>query len=305
MKYRASGAAPTDAGEDENLQAVLRDIESSLSDLDRRLADAAPRQTPQTAPQPRPREGIGDPATPACPESATTSPACTKAEADSEASDLLAEMEREAAAKARGANDHLAAFGPRISGALQRIFEFLHPFCQYANTLRPQIARPYRLDSSAIFADLQWQEAYADRRRQDLREKALIDHVSFNLRLAAPKPVTVVRRWDGLASLRNEIHLLNLRSLEEMELNDKPLQEYVAVRLAPDFPVQLNFRGDYEEGRIEILGRNFEGFSISAFVVAPEQVDRVFLDGLGRYLLGQTNALPPAMTHIHYVPNPR
>lgn len=217
---------------------------------------------------------------------------------------LLAELEREVAAlsQERSAQQDDLKQSMLLHEALSRIFSFLHQMSRHANQLQPEISRNYRLDSRTAYTGLRWQGAFTDSRKQDSSERSFLSHVSFRVRLVAPQPVTLTRRWNQLDVLKRDLHILNLRVLDESGFDMRSEQELVEVQLAPDFPVQISFKGNYREQRIDVLSRNLEGFYISAFILERNQVDQAMLDGLGRFLLSRIDALPEAFRRINYIP---
>jgi hypothetical protein len=281
-----------DPNADEDVRALMADIEASIDDLDRRLE--AERQQPARKPaQENPRYATpGRPALPVINAEGSTPPEAI------EASNFLAELEREAAEKC-GSGDaetlESEARARRLHEALGRIFHFLNLFCRHTNALAPTIGRSYRLDSQITFADLAWHEATVRFRRQGLSEQALIDHVVFGVHLVAPAPITVKKRWDQIEALKKEMHLLALKTADDVGFDDKPQQEHVDVTLAPDLPVQLTFRANYKRNRVDLFSRNLDGFGVAVFVCAPEDVTQQMLDGLGRFLLSRADKLPLAL----------
>lgn len=188
----------------------------------------------------------------------------------------------------------------QIHDALSAIFSFFNKVSNYANELEPEINRPYHLDARTSFRKLRWHGAFADYRKRDLTEKAYMAHVSFRVRLIAARPVPITRRWDAMPALKKELGILELRAMDEEIFATKPEQEFLTLELAPDFPVQIVFQGNYEARRIDVISRNLEGFAISAFELDPAKVGDAFLDQLGRLLLGRSDKLPDEFKRVNY-----
>ena len=70
------------------------------------------------------------------------------------------------------------------------------------------------------------------------------------------------------------------------------------ARLAPDFPVQIRFQGNYAETDIGVLCRNIDSFGVTANKLMPEDVTLEFLDSLGFFLLGRSDKLPVQMKRV-------
>ena len=281
--------APTptlDPNGDEDIRALLADIDASLGDLDRRIEAGRPSERKSIVETVR-RAGQ--------PELPTVAPEATAPLAATEASTFLAELEREASAKHGGGDAEAMeseARARRLHEALGRIFHFLNLLCRHANALTPAIRRSYKLDTQIAFADLTWHDATVRFRRQGLSEQALMDHVVFGVHLLAPTPITVSKRWDQIEALKKEMHLLALQTADGIDFDDKPQQEHVVVTLAPDLPVQLTFRANYKRNRVDLFSRNLDGFGVGVFVCNPEEVTQQLLDDLGRFLLSRSDRLP-------------
>lgn len=216
---------------------------------------------------------------------------------DSNGSSLLAELAGEATSKLRAMQSETQdkeARTQRLHASLSKIFQFFHAFSGHVNNIAPIISRPYNLDSSTAYTSLKWQSAFTDSRKQDLSDTAVLDHVTFCVRLLSPEPAIVTRRWNQFETLKKELDVFGLRALDDLDklLHNKSQQETFSVRLAPDFLLKIIFQGNYDEGLIDIKGNNFDGFGITTFKLNPENVTKELLDDTGRFLIGRTGSLP-------------
>ena len=217
-------------------------------------------------------------------------------------SGLLAELAREMEEKLgskRSAEQDSQAKAQRLHEALGRIVKFLNPLVKYMNSMEPEINRSYCLDARTVYTHLKWRDASVDYRKQDLSSTALLGHIMFSVNLYAPEPVLVTRPWTQHEILKKELHSLRLRVLDELDLDiKKTKQEWLQVRLAPDFPVQIKFQGNYDEYYIDVLSRNIETFGIAVFRLKPEAVTPGMLDDLGSFLIGRKDRLPTALLRV-------
>lgn len=269
------------------------DLGASMADIEQRLAEAR-RNTAHERIEPAPQPQL------ATAPAAVTAPAPPPAPQTSAfESSFLAELAKEAAQKqdARlSATQELQARSQRLHEALSRVIGFFTPLIQFANKMEPEISRSYRLDARTAYSQLKWRGAFLDVRKQDLSATALLAHATFSVTYSAPEPVLVTRPWDQLEALKAELGSLNLKVMDEAELDSKrPKQEWLQVRLAPDFPVHLRFLANYDKGHIDVLSRNLLAFGISSFRLQPEDVTSAMLDDLGRVLLSRADKLPAAL----------
>lgn len=183
-----------------------------------------------------------------------------------------------------------------MGDALKRIASFFLPFIRHANDVEPMINRIYCFDARTIYSNLKWQNAIIESRKQSLSEDAHIDYVALSVNLCAPEPVRLKRPWGALETLKKELHHLRLRVIDDMEtVTKKPKQEWLEAQLAPDFPVQMRFQGNYAENRIDVMCRNIETFGVTSFKLELVDVTPAFLDSLGLYLIGRSDRLPLQM----------
>jgi hypothetical protein len=298
--------------------------EETLKELDRRLEmpDELPykpldpyRNVPRGPTQALDSSALVFPAAPAkssAPSIAKSSvPSVAKPDRLPQSSDeggaigFLAELEQEVAAlnQEGTSSAEYRRKSQQVHEALFSIFTFLNQMSRHANVLAPEISRPYRLDVQTEYTGLRWQDAFVSFRKQSMSENAFLSHVSFRVRLVAQDPITMVRRWDLLDPLKRDLHILDVRIVDELCLTKKPGQEFVELKLAPDFPVQLHFKGNYATHRIDVISRNLEGFGILAFDLDIGSVNQTLLDELGRFLLCRSNELPEALHRVTYKPN--
>lgn len=180
-----------------------------------------------------------------------------------------------------------------VHSALERVLNFFIPLVQHVNTVGPAIKRIYRLDARSVYANLKWQGAAVNSKKQSMSESALLSHVSFNVKLVAPEPVALKRPWGQFDALIKELHHLKIRALDDLfEMQKRPRQEWLETTLDPELPVQITFQANYELGKIEILTRNLSDFGQTSFRLEPADISAELLDELGLYLIDRTDKLP-------------
>ena len=198
----------------------------------------------------------------------------------------------------------------RVDDALKGIVKFFTPFIRHVNDVEPAINRTYRYDARTVYDNLKWQNATIDYRKQNLSEAAFLEYVTFSVNLCAPEPVLLKRPWGPMETLKKELHQLRLRVIDDMvDANKNPNREWLEgnknrklewleAKLAPDFPVQIRFQGNYSESDIDVLCRNLETFGVSAYKLNTDEVTPVFLDCLGLFLLGRVETLPSQLKRV-------
>ena len=224
-----------------------------------------------------------------------------------EGSDLLAELAGEATQRNKALQSEEQNREERSQNlhvALSKIFQYFSQFCNHLNKIKPTTPRVYNVNPQIAYSNIQWGEVRIDSRKQSLSDKALIDHVSMLVKLTATSPVLTKRRWNELDSLKKELSDLGLRPIEDLNVQARkqPQQEFFELELAPDFQMRIQFQGNYDTGKIDLLSNNFDGFGLAAHLLDPADVDQQLLDEIGRFLIGRNDSLPEVMSNTRFKP---
>jgi serine/threonine protein kinase len=188
---------------------------------------------------------------------------------------------------------------------LEKVSVFFNALSLQLKNVEPAIARSYPFGRRAVYANLACKSAYADSRRRDIYDAVFLDYVMFGLRLSAPAPILITRPRDMLDDLKDKLDKYKINALDDVDglaRGGKP-DEWVEIRLAPEFPVQLQFKGNYDENRIDVLSLNLEAFGYNAFRLGVEDVTPELLDNIGFFLLGRTDQLPAALQRVSETKN--
>lgn len=184
----------------------------------------------------------------------------------------------------------------RVEDALNRLYKFFSVFAQHVNKVEPAIARSYRFGRQRVYTNLVCRNAFADIRKQDISETALLDYTTFGVRLSAAKPVVITWPWDQMDDLKAQLQKIKVRALSDLELGGKrPRQEWMEVTLAQDFLVQLKFTGNYQAERIDVQALNLEALGAATFTLELADVTQGLMDEIGLFLLARTEKLPEAL----------
>ena len=181
-----------------------------------------------------------------------------------------------------------------VNAALDRTFQFFNLFAKHLNAIEPDVARIYALDGKTQFSRLKWKKGMVDARKQSLADSALLDHVFFQVRLDAPEPVTVTRRWEQYEDAKKDIEAFGLKPMADMHdlWRNRSQKANFQVNLEPAIMVRMHFQGNYADGSVNLECNNLDGFGEVKTRLKPEQLQPSVFDGIGRFLMGRSNSLP-------------
>lgn len=182
------------------------------------------------------------------------------------------------------------AVNEAIDQGLRRVFNYLHELIKQLNIVKPQIPREFHLLDTASFANLSWQEGFVDFRTQSQSEGALVDEVSLSYQLASPEQLSIARESaTSVERFRQAVFDYGLR-FQCQEVRDSRRHLLRAdFEIKAELSVNVRWRADYARGIVTLDTRNLERLGSYSFSVAPESLDREFLDEFGRLVLGETN----------------
>src|SRR5512142_2373111 len=167
-------------------------------------------------------------------------------QSNNEMSGFLAELASEATQKLeaqRAQQQDRQAINQSLNGALERTFQFFNLFNKHLNALEPDIPRVYALDGKTHFSGLKWKSGLVQYRKQSLADNALLDHVFFQVKLVAPAPVMLSRRWELFDDVRKDLQAFGLKTIEDMHemWRNRTQKVTFQVNLEPEILLRMNF----------------------------------------------------------------
>jgi hypothetical protein len=224
-------------------------------------------------------------------------------QSNNEISGFLAELASEATKKLeaeRAVQEDRETITQNVNGALVRTFQFFNLFTKHLNALESDVPRTYALDGKTQFSQLKWKSGMVDFRKQSFADNALMDYVYFQVKLAAPESVVVIRRWEQYDEIKKDLDAYGLKTADDMhELwRNRSQKATFQVNLDPEFIIWMRFKGNYAGGSINLESNNLDGFGAANGKLKPELLQSNILDGIGRFLLGRSSSLPQELALV-------
>ncbi len=224
-------------------------------------------------------------------------------QSDSETSSFLAELAGEATQKLeaeRTRQQDRQEMTRSVNLALERTFQFFHLFTKHLNALEPDIPRVYALDGKTQFSQLKWKSGLVEYRKQSLADTALLDHVLFQVRLAAQGPVTLVRRWELFEEVKKDLQAFGLKPMEDLHdlWRNRSQKVTFQVGIEPELMIRMRFQGNYRDGTVDLDCNNLDGFGSMKGSPKPDLLRSGLFDEVGRFLLGRAASLPRELSLI-------
>ena len=221
-------------------------------------------------------------------------------QSNNEMSGFLAELASEATQKLeaqRAQQQDRQSMKKSVNAALERTFHFFNLFTKHLNALEPDIPRIYALDGKTQFSQLKWKSGMVEYRKQSLADNALLDHVFFQVRLTAPEPVTLTRRWELFDEVRKDLQAFGLKPMEDLHdlWRNRTQKVTFQVGLEPELLIRMYFQGNYTDGGVHLVCNNLDGFGEMKTELKPELLHAAMFDEIGRFLMGRSSTLPQGL----------
>ena len=202
---------------------------------------------------------------------------------------LLGELRAKALERQQQLHQELAArtaASEAIDRGLRKVFGYLHELVQQLNIIRPTVPRAYYLLDDAMFAELAWQEGFADFRSQSQSAGAMLEVVTFSYQLASPRKLSISREGPAIERFRQALFDYGLR----FQCNEIRNQRRHLLRgdfeINAELSVNVRWRADYGRGLVVVETRNLERLGSFTYTIAPETIGQDLLDEFGRLVLG-------------------
>jgi hypothetical protein len=221
-------------------------------------------------------------------------------QSNNEMSSFLAELAGEATQKLeaqRASEQNRLAMIQSVSTALERTFKFFNIFTQHLNALEPEVPRIYALDGKTRLSRVKWKSGMAEYRKQSIADNALMNHVYFQVRMTMLDSVTVTRRWEQFEEIKKDMNAFGLKTVDDIQELWKNRAQKVAfqTKLEPEFIIWMRFLGNYADGTVTFESNNLDGFGVMNTSLKPDLLQTSILEGMGRFLMGRSSALPPEL----------
>lgn len=192
----------------------------------------------------------------------------------------IRKSQEEEAAKKQQAREEI--YRTKIQPAMQRIYQYFVELTEHLNLVKPQVLRSYAL-ASAVTLDQLLQQDYAISTDTEMQK------VAFSLlAIGREKPLEFERSGaKDVQQLKDYLWRYNLRFQVKESRDERGDLRVAKFYLQEIVTLNIDFIVNRELSVIEISVRNFDSLGERKSRTDATKVDDAFLDGLGRYVLGQ------------------
>jgi len=183
---------------------------------------------------------------------------------------------------------------PRVSGAIERAYNFLKEFSWQLNLVKPAYAKYYAIAGVPRFDDLKWADVRFDfRTRATSPTTKLYEQLTLSYRLSADKSFSVTRDAPADEKLKQVLLDTKIEFTAQQKHNDRGSLVRTTFVIPCEVKASLQLVGNFDTGKLLLRTRNVEHFSVLEHVMAPEAITEQSLNELAQFILGESKHIGP------------
>ena len=205
---------------------------------------------------------------------------------------LLDDLKKQAdALKAQDTDrtESLRANAVAVDLALRRNFLYLNDLGKQLNVV--QMPSPFVFDLSTVgrIDGLAIKDFFCDFRSKHFIDKDYYGEVQVGYRCWSDKVLTVKKGPDDMEKFRDVLWQSNVEHTSEQFRNERKVITHEVFKVKCDFRVQAKIEGDHESGKLKIVAKNVNGFSVDLFNVMAQEMNDQGVEEFAKHFIGRPN----------------
>lgn len=212
---------------------------------------------------------------------------------------FLEDLRRKAeASKAQSALEEQAEFTALsqnfllVQGKLREVAAYLTQLAEHLNVLQHKINRNYFVDGYGLLQNLSQRDYVVSIEKITIDQKDFINEINLRFKCATPEPLAIEKVGMPLINAYKDYLWKNNLKYQCTEYRDAKGQIGRAMfSLAGEIAVHISLSASFEDARLTLTVRNFNGFTAEKFDYNVNEIDAGLLDEFAKYLIEQPNQL--------------
>lgn len=178
-----------------------------------------------------------------------------------------------------------------VEAACKNVLDYFVALAPQLNVLQRITSARYVLDRQTSFTDLQQKDFHADARRGALNQQRVFDHVVLHWQLFGTGNLVLHKNFlPDIEKLESRLRQSGAEvDSEAVRHPDTGKLQSMRYSLALKFRAQIRVKPLHEEGCVQFLLNNLDGFESVTVDFPASEVHNRRLDELARLILGEPN----------------
>jgi hypothetical protein len=176
-----------------------------------------------------------------------------------------------------------------VDHALRRIFLYMNDLGKQLNVV--QMPSPFVFDLSTVgrIDGLAIKDFFCDFRSKHFIDKDYYGEVQVGYRCWSDKVLTVKKGPDDMEKFRDVLWQSNVEHTSEQFRNERKVITHEVFKVKCDFRVQAKVDGDHESGKLKIVAKNVNGFSVDLFNLMASEMNDQGVEEFAKHFIGRPN----------------
>ena len=205
---------------------------------------------------------------------------------------LLDDLKKQAdALKAQDTDktESLRSTAVSVDHSLRRLFLYLNDLGKQLNVV--QMPSPFAFDLPSVgkIDGLIIKDFFCDFRSKHFIDKDYYGEVHVAYRCWSEKVLTIKKGPDDMEKFRDVLWQSNIEHASEQFRNERKVITHEVFKVKCDFRVQAKVEGDHESGKLKIVTKNVEGFSVDLYNLLAVEMNDQGVEEFAKHFIGRPN----------------
>jgi hypothetical protein len=176
-----------------------------------------------------------------------------------------------------------------VDHSLRRSFLYLNDLGKQLNVV--QMPSPFKFDLPTVgpIEGLVIKDFFCDFRSKHFIDKDYYGEVHVAYRCASENILTVKKGPDDMEKFRDVLWQSNIEHKSEQFRNERKVITHEVFKVKCDFRVQGKIEGDHESGKLKIVTKNVNGFSVDLFNLLGQEMNEQGVEEFAKFFIGRPN----------------
>ena len=203
---------------------------------------------------------------------------------------LLDDLKKQAdALKAQGTDktESLRSTAVSVDHSLRRLFLYLNDLGKQLNVV--QMPSPFAFDLPTVgkIDGLIIKDFFCDFRSKHFIDKDYYGEVHVAYRCWSEKILTIKKGPDDMEKFRDVLWQSNIEHTSEQFRNERKVITHEVFKVKCDFRVQAKVEGDHESGKLKIVSKNVDGFSVDLYNLLAVEMNDQGVEEFAKHFIGR------------------
>jgi hypothetical protein len=205
---------------------------------------------------------------------------------------LLDDLKKQAdALKAQDTDktESLRSTAVSVDHALRRTFLYLNDLGKQLNVV--QMPSPFAFDLPSVgrIDGLIIKDFFCDFRSKHFIDKDYYGEVHVAYRCWSEKVLTIKKGPDDMEKFRDLLWQSNIEHTSEQFRNERKVITHEVFKVKCDFREQSKLDGDHESGKLKIVTKNVDGFSVDLYNLLAQEMNDQGVEEFAKHFIGRPN----------------